>query len=93
MLISCMSGYLPPACSFSFFTNATGGYPGGVLVRIRAAMDQGPGSSPLLPTGSSLHGGPQCVNNGQPRTYRSLCCTGYAATCQPGTLRMVMWRC
>ena len=31
--------------------------------------------------------------NSELRTYRNLCCTGYAATCQPGTLRMVMWRC
>ena len=44
-----VSGHLPPASLISFVTDTTGGYPGGVPVRIRAAMDQGTGSqlSPL----------------------------------------------
>ena len=40
--LSCMRGHLPPASLASFSTDATGGYPGGVPARIRAAMDQGP---------------------------------------------------
>ena len=55
------------------------GYPSGVRLQIRAASDQGPGSRPLLLTGSSLHGGPQCDVNSQQRTYRNLCCTVYDA--------------
>ena len=30
MLISCLRGDLPPASLTSFFTDAAGGYPGGV---------------------------------------------------------------
>ena len=47
-------------------------------LRDRAASDRGPGHSTVL-TGSSLHGGPQWSRTAQHRTYRSLCCTGYAA--------------
>ena len=60
----------------------TWGYPSGVRLQIRAASDRGPGTRPLLLTGSSLHGGPQCDENSQPRTYRNLCCTWYAS-CVP----------
>ena len=48
------------------------------LLRDRAASDQGPGHHAVL-TGSSLHGGPQWTTTDQHCTYRSLCCTGYAA--------------
>ena len=41
----------------------------------RDRSGRGPGHRPLLLTGSSLHGGPQCDENSQPRTYRNLCCS------------------
>ena len=43
-LISFLCGNLHQACLRSFFIDATGCYQGGVPVRIRAAVDQGPGS-------------------------------------------------
>ena len=63
MLVSCLCGDLPPASLTSFFTDAAGGYPGGVwygslrYVTARPAT-KAPVTSLLL-TGPSLHGGPQ----------------------------------
>ena len=84
VLISCLRGDLPSATLMScFFTDDTGGYPGGVwdssLLYVTARPATKAPVTVLLRTGSSLHGGPQCVNNSQPRTYRNLCCTWYDA--------------
>ena len=63
MLISFLCGNLPPACLRSFFTDATGGYPGGVwygsLLYVTARPATKAPVTTLLLTGSSLHGGPQ----------------------------------
>ena len=63
--LSCLRGHLPPASFFSFSMDAAGGYPGGVPVRIRAGMEQSPGSQltpirrePLRALG--LHPLPKC---------------------------------
>ena len=63
MLISTLCGHLPPATLTPFFTDATGGYPGGVLDRSLLYVTARPATeapvTALLLTGSSLHGGPQ----------------------------------
>ena len=63
MLISTLSGHLPPATLTPFFTDATGGYPGGVLDRSLLYVTARPATkapvTALLLTGSSLHVGPQ----------------------------------
>ena len=84
MFVSTLCGDLPSATLTStFFTDATGGYPGGVWYFLpplpdRAASNRGPGHSTVL-TGSSLHGGPQWTTTDQHCKYRNLCCTWYDA--------------
>ena len=86
-------GCSSPASLKSFFTDATGGYPGGVWysslpLRDRAASDQGPGHLAVL-MGSSLHGGPQCSEpSNTARTATSVALVTQR-TCHAGTLRIV----
>ena len=88
MHFSFFRGDLPPACSLAFTTGATGGYPGGVLLRIRAASDQGPGSSLYL-RGRRCTAAPNGAE--PPNTARTAASAalGTPPTCHSGTLRIV----
>ena len=79
---------IPPSCLLAVLLHGRhlGCYPSGVGLQIRAASDRGPGSSSLLLTGSSLHGGPQWTTTDQHCTYRNLCCTWYDAYVPAGHL-------
>ena len=92
MLISCLRGDLPAANWISFFTDATGGYPGGVWYVTARPATKAPVTSLYLRGRrcTTAPKEPEQTNNA--RTATSVA-PGYAATCQPGTLRMVMWRC
>ena len=88
---------LPSASLESFFTDATGGYPGGVwygsfrYVTARPATE-----APVIAlalTGSSLHGGVQRSKQSNTARTATSVALGTPTSCQPGTLRMVMWRC
>ena len=63
MPVSTLCGYLPAATLTSTITDATGGYPGGVLDRSLLYVTARPATkapvTALLLTGSSLHGDPQ----------------------------------
>ena len=78
----------------TFFMDATGGYPGGVrhspFLYVTARPPTEALVTALLLMVSSLHGGPQLEN--LPRTVTSVA-AGTPSVCQPGTVRMVMWRC
>ena len=94
---STLCGDLPSATWKSFFTNATGGYPGGVWgllpsLRDRAASDQGPRHRTVT-YGVVAARRPQVRGTVQLRTNRNLVAPGATPPCQPGTVRIVMWRC
>ena len=84
MFTSSLRVDLPLSCSTSFSMDATGGYLGGVAVRIRAAMDQDPGSSLLL-TGSSLHGAPNVQEPSNTARTATSVAPDTPTSCQPGT--------
>ena len=94
MLISCLRGDLPTANWISFFVDATGGYPGGVwyssllYVTARPATKAPVTSLYLRGTAAPI----EAERTNHARTATSVA-PGYAATCQLGTLRMVVWRC
>ena len=95
MLVSSLCGHLPSATLMSFlFTDATGGYPGGVwdssLLQVTARPATKAPVTALILTGSSLHGGPQCAGSDQHRMYRNLCCTGHVTYVPAWHLRMAL---
>ena len=89
-------GNLPPACLRSFFTDATGGYPGGVwygsLCYVTARPTTKAPVTSLYLRGRRCTAAPNEVNH-QPRMYRNLCCTWYDAYVPAWHLRIVMCRC
>ena len=97
MLISCLRGDLPAANWISFFMDATGGYPGGVWYSSLLFVTARPATKAPV-TSLYLRGrGCTAAPNEPERTNHARTATsvapGYAATCQPGTLRTVMCRC
>ena len=78
MLISCLRGDLPSASLKSFFTDATGGYPGGVWYSTFLYVTARPATE--APVTALYLRGRRCTaapmrQNDQQRTYRNLCCT------------------
>ena len=96
MFVSTLRAHLPAPFLTFFITGAMGGYPSGALLslsRDRAASDQGPGHRTVTYGVVAARRPPMSLNV-QPSTYRNLCClVVHDVTCQPGTLRIVMWRC
>ena len=96
ILISCLRGDRPPSCSTSFSMDATWGIPVASStdpsLRDRAASNQGPGHITVL-TGSSLHGAPQRSKQSNTARTATSVALGTTHTCQPGTSRIVRWRC
>ena len=97
MLISCLRGDLPSASLKSFFTDATGGYLGGVWYSPLFYVTERPATE--APVTTLYLRGRRCTAapNEPERTNTARTATSVARgrtfTCQSGTLRKVMWRC
>ena len=78
--LTCLRGNSPPACWVSFLYGLhLGGYSSGVLLRIRAAMDQDTGPSPLYFRGRRFTVAPG--GREQPTTFRNFCCYSARREC------------
>ena len=79
MLVSCLRGHLPSASLMSFFTDATGGSPGGVwyssLLYVTARPATKAPVTSLYLWGRRCAAAPMDARTDQHRTYRNLCCT------------------
>ena len=94
MHFSFFRGDLPLAILTScFFTDAVGGYPGGVwdssLLYVTARPETKAPVTTLLLTGSSLHGGPQWSKPSNTARTATSVAPGTTPTCHSGTLRIV----
>ena len=76
MLVSSLCGYLPPAFPMSFFTDATGGYPGGVWYVTARPATKATVTALYLRVLAARR--PPVHTTVQHCTYRNLCCTWYA---------------
>ena len=95
MLISCLRGDLPHW--ISFFMDATGGYPGGVwyssLLYVTARPATKAPVTSLYLRGRRCTAAPNETSTANNARAATSVAPGTTLACQPGTLRMVVWRC